>query len=125
MPRAKYTKSRPLTINQHQRLNRLIRKEEKVIKTIDDGIKENKEKIKKMKISMMWWGWIVGSFTITLITIVVAKELTSNNPNLLVLVIDAFALVLSVRLIYQSFKARREIHMDKQKEILAELEREE
>ena len=78
--------------------------------------------MKTMKITNMWLGLIMGFVTITLVTIVGVMEFMSATPNVLVIVIDIFAFVMSINLIVQSFKTRHELRKNMQEDILKELE---
>ena len=100
-----------------------LKKSEIQTKQIDKELKENAQRIRKMKMSNMWLGFIMGFVTIVLVTTIIAIEIMSVNPNLLVIVIDLFAFFMSVNLIYQSFKTRHELRNQMQEEILNELER--
>ena len=93
------------------------------LKKNEKEFKEGKERIRKMRITNMWVGWIMGFVTIVLVTTIVIREFMSVTPNMLVIVIDIFAFFMSINLIYQSFKTRHELRKQIQEELLEELEK--
>ena len=109
--------------NHQQRHEKALKELETSLKKNEKEFKEGKERIRKMRITNMWVGWIMGFVTIVLVTTIVIREFMSVTPNMLVIVIDIFAFFMSINLIYQSFKTRHELRKQIQEELLEELEK--
>lgn len=113
----------PPKSNLQKRLYEIIKREERLLKLQEQEFDMRQKSARKWQVNYMWISLIIGFGVIMLNTFLIEKEFMSGEPQLSVVVLDLIGIMIAINLIYSSYKTKKEILMDKQKEILNELEK--